>query len=95
MKKNENKIFYWIGIAIFVGFIFVTLWGENGILKLIQLNQTKSALKTENNRLLHQNFEFVQEIKRQKDLFYIEQKARSHLGMVRDNERVYIVKPEN
>ena len=88
----QDQLFYLFAFSIFFIFIFLTVWGENGILRLVELKRIKENVVSDNGALLRQNLAFVQEIEKLKDSRFVEQRARTDLGMVRASETVFIVK---
>lgn len=92
-KFSQNTWFSVTVFFIFVVFFMMTLWGENGLFKLVELNRLKTEILHEKQRVLEENLSFSQEIEKLKKLKSIEQKARSDMGYVRENETVFIVRP--
>lgn len=91
LRKRQNRIFLALASVVLLVFSYLSLWADNGLLHLLQLKRIKTAIHEENKTILEQNLSYVQEIKKLKELPYIEQKARSELGYVRPNEVVYVV----
>lgn len=89
--KIQHQLFPAFALAIFVAFFFLTVWGENGVLRLVELRRIKAGIESENTDILRENLLFVQQIDKLKDAPYVEQKARSSLGLVRDNETVFVI----
>lgn len=69
----------------------MTLWGENGLFRLIELNRLKTEILHEKQRILGENLSFSQEVETLKTLKYIEQRARSDMGYIHENETVFVV----
>ena len=72
----------------------MTLWGENGLFRLVELNRLKTEILHEKQRVLEENLVHFQEIQRLKKLKYIEQQARSDMGYLLENETLFVI-PEN
>lgn len=89
--KVQNQFFYTFGMLIFVLFFIMTLWGDNGILKLVELKRIRAGIAGENDEILRQNLLYAQEIERLKESGYVEQKARTDLGFVKENETVFVI----
>lgn len=93
-KKDTNSILYALGLLIFFLFAFFTIGGEDGLIHLVQLKQTRDDFIQKNRALLSQNLSYQQEISKLRDLNYIEKRARKALGLVRSDETVYLL-PHN
>ncbi|MBF0104981.1 MAG: septum formation initiator family protein [Deltaproteobacteria bacterium] len=91
-NRLQNYLFYLLHFMALVVFIYVTVWGKDGLTELVQLKKKKNDIVAKNNQLLKENLLFTEEIEELKNARYVEQKARSNLGMIRENELVYIVK---
>ena len=86
-----KHIFLVLGLVTAAIFFVITIWGDNGLKELWQLKQKKETLAKSNLELLHQNWLYYEEIKRLSDPKNLEQAARTELGMVRENETVYVI----
>lgn len=89
--RLQNHVFSLAVAVIFFFFFFVTVWGENGILKLVELKHIREKVSYENESILKQNLVYLQEIESLKKTPFVEQRARSDLGFVRTNEKVFIL----
>lgn len=87
-----NGFFYSVGVVLFVVFFVVTVWGKDGLLHLMALKKTRDKIIASNHQLIQSNFFLLEEIQKSKEQSYIEQRARSDLGMVKDNEVVFIIR---
>ena len=90
-KRNTNSIFYFIALIIFVAFVGFTISGEDGLIRLYQLNKIKNGLLQENKTLLLENLATRQELK---SLHYgatLENQAHEALGLAYPNETVWLV----
>lgn len=91
-NKLLNNIFYISGVVLFALFFVFTVWGKEGLVHLMELKKTRAEMILSNHELIKSNFLLLEEIERLKQADYMEQKARSEMGMVRDNEVVFIVR---
>lgn len=91
-KKNDDSFFYILAFIIFFVFLGVTVGGEDGLLKLLKLKNTRDELIIKNKLLLMENLTLFQEQKSLYDTKTIEHAARSSLGLVYPDEIVYIIK---
>ena len=91
--KNEKKSFeYWIAWLLFLAlfFIFFSIFGQNGLLKIGDLKKARLILTKEVIALREENDALRKEISGLKeDPFFIEKVAREELNLVRSNEIVY------
>lgn len=71
----------------------ITLWfGEGGVLKLWMLQRAITTQQSENEQLIERNRTLAAEVRDLKEGFTaIEERARSELGMVRQDEQFYQV----
>lgn len=86
-----NTILMSAGFLVFVIFCFVTVLGNDGLLKLAKLYEKKDQIIQTNHELLMQNFEYLSEIHKLKEVRFVEQTARSDFGLVRPDEVVFVV----
>ncbi len=72
------------------------LWfGSHGVFQLWSLQRTTDDLRINNNKLTHRNEQLhaeVQELRQGKEA--LEERARSHLGFIKDGETFYRIVPE-
>lgn len=92
LSRLKNRVFFIAGIFVFAIFLVITVWGKDGLIELMALNHKKRRIMTTNYRLLKENLLYYEEIQKLKQPSYIEQTARSDLGLVRGDEMVFIVK---
>lgn len=90
-RRSPNAFFYILGLAVFSLFVLMTVWGEDGIVHLVHLQQQRNHIAAGNNQILMENFHLYQQIQGLKQIDVIEQNARTDLGYVRPNETVYLV----
>ncbi|MCP5464123.1 MAG: septum formation initiator family protein [Deltaproteobacteria bacterium] len=91
--KLQNNIFLTAAVVVFVLFFFVTVWGDGGLVELYGLKQQRDKIVASNRQLLQENLLRLQEIQKLKESRFVEQKARSDLGMIRKDEIVFVIKP--
>ena len=93
-KNNQllNATFSLIGLVVFLSFFIVTVWGNDGLMRLVELKNMRDVFAVSNLNLLHENLFFKQSINRLHQAKYLEQKSRSDLGLVRPNEHVFIIR---
>lgn len=93
LQSNQwlNTAFLVGALLVFVAFFGMTVWGDEGLLHLMQLNRARSEILSENQRILRENLFYLEEIRSFKSERYQEQKARSELGLIRENEIVFVV----
>lgn len=90
--KGQNFFLTVAAIAVFIAFFVMTVWGQGGLFDLYSLHTQRQALIENNRNLRFTNLTRLNEIERLKSLKYLEQTAREDLGMIRQNETVYVVK---
>lgn len=99
MKKTgrDNQLlnagFYILGVVLFVGFFIVTVWGEDGLLRLMELRAMRDKMVKSNQHLLQSNFQAMEKILKLRQMGYVEQTARTEMGLIRSDEIVYVVTP--
>jgi len=72
--------------------IYIILFGKNNIFKYIERERIKDKLQSEVSLIKKENQLLKKEISYLKnDRFFIEKKAREDLGLVKENEEVYIL----
>ena len=91
-KKGKTGFVYWLlcllSLALF--FIFLSIFGQNGLLQIGELKKVRMVLMEDINALHKENNTLKKEIKAlNEDPFYIEKVAREELDMVKPNEIVF------
>ena len=87
---TKHKIVVAVGIVMFFSFLFVIGLGDRGAVDLYQLHLRKVSLNRSNLELQKKNQALYRSIQRLKhDAEFIENIARSELGMVGKDEMVY------
>jgi cell division protein FtsB len=92
VKRKKKSLEYWTAWLLFLAifFIFLTIFGKNGLLQIGDLKKARLVLYEEILALREENNALRKEIKGLKeDPFYIEKVAREELNLVRPNELVY------
>jgi len=70
---------------------YFALFGERGIIKIIQLQHERDRILAEVQRIQQKNEKLKREIRRMhEDPHYLESVARQELGVVKDNEILFI-----
>lgn len=87
----QNILFYALGVVVFCMFVFLTVWGDDGLMKLVDLKTQKKNFSQQNVEILQQNLMRVEEIEKLKSARYLKQIARSELGLVKPDEVVFII----
>jgi cell division protein FtsB len=92
VKKKKRSFEYWVAWLLFLAlfFIFLTIFGQNGLFQIGDLKKARMILTKEIFALREENDALRREIKGLKeDPFFIEKVAREELDLVRPNEVVY------
>ena len=89
--KNQNRVMLILGVFLFFCFAVITIWGKDGLVRLMELRQIRDQIAADNRDILFQNFEHSLEIEKLKTEEYVEHIARKDLGMIRQDEMIYIV----
>lgn len=90
-KRDYNSIFYFIALIIFVAFVGFTISGEDGLIRLYQLNKIKQGLLQENKTLLVENLGYRQELKSLHHQSALANQAHESLGLAYPDEVVWLV----
>lgn len=86
----KQRLLIFGAFSLLVILFLVILFGEKGFYDYIFLKRQYAEVQKENSVLEEEGKRTYQKIKRLKtDLDYIEEIARQHLGMIRENEIVY------
>ena len=89
-KKDTNFIFGVVALVLVLIFSVLTVTGEDGILRLMELKRMESKLKNENRALLERNLAYRQDIKSLYQIPSIQARARESLGWVHPDEVIYV-----
>ncbi len=86
-----DKTLFFSAIAVLVSLAFLILYGKNGYMDQRELAFQEQMIINENNVIDMKNRVFERKIERLKsDLSYIEHIARHELGMLAEDELVFI-----
>ena len=92
MKKRWLSILL-IGLILLVWYF--ALFGEKGVTKIIQLRRERDRILADVTRIQEENKMLQEEIKRlREDSRYLESVARRDLGLIKENEILFIFKNE-
>ncbi len=89
---GAERILLLFTVLAFIYSSYIILFGKNNIFKYIEKEQIKKSLQSEisqikmENQILRKEISFLK-----KDTFYIEKKAREDLGLVKENDEIYII----
>lgn len=79
-----------IFFIIFIVLVALTIFDQRGFIHMVRLREELEELENYNDKFLIENEELRQEIDLLKnDLRYLEEVARSELGLVKEGELVY------
>lgn len=89
------RILFWILVTVFFG-LQLRLWiGEGSLAEVWQLNSAIERQETENHLLEERNKRLRAEVKDLKEgLDAIEERARTQLGMVKEDETFFLITGE-
>lgn len=81
-------------VTLILGLASMVLYSDNGFSDYLKLEKEKAGLIAARDQWQENNRVLYQEIRRlRSDLDYIEKAARRDLGLVKENELVYIFEP--
>ena len=83
-------VFGVLALLIILLFSVLTITGEDGILRLVELKKIKTRLEEENRKLLQHNLAYRQEIKSLYQIQSVEARAREAMGWVYKDEIIYV-----
>jgi len=89
--KQKLKIFYLLGIIIIVFFASITIFGDEGLLKLRKLYTFKDQVQKENQELYLANQKLAREVNQLKESSNTERLIREKLGYIKSNEYILIL----
>ena len=98
MSRISEKKRKWLS-RLLIGLIllvwFFALFGEKGVTKIIQLKRERDRILADVNRIQEENKVLQDEIKRlREDSRYLESVARRDLGLIKENEILFIFEDE-
>ena len=78
-----------IGLILLVWYF--SLFGEKGVIKIIRLRRERNRIIADVNRMQEENERLQEEIRRlREDSRYLESVARRDLGLIKENEILFI-----
>jgi cell division protein FtsB len=87
--KRKGLAILLIGLIILVWYF--ALFGEKGVIKIIRLKQERDRIIADVNRMQEENKRLQEEIRRlREDSRYLESVARRDLGLIKENEILFI-----
>lgn len=89
-----NQIFLLSSFVIVMTFLAFSVWGDDGLLRLLELKNLRDQIAEENKDMLMNNLAQTQEILNLNKTTTIEQVARSELGMIRQDEVILVFPKE-
>ncbi|MDY6951925.1 MAG: septum formation initiator family protein [Thermodesulfobacteriota bacterium] len=93
--KMKAKLIIVGGIVILLGFLVVIGLGDRGAVDLYELRQERDRLQKTNAELEEKNQEQYRTVERlRNDMEFVEDIARTELGMTREDEVVVLKKKE-
>lgn len=90
-RRSPNALFYVMGMATFGFFVVMTVWGDDGLAHLLNLQRQKNQLAAQNASLALESVEWLQQIQSLSSPRALEQAARTELGLIRASETIYVV----
>ncbi len=91
--KRQNGVMYTLMAFVLVVFTSMTVWGEGGLKELNRLEARRDVLSAQNVQQLEYNLKIKREILKLKaSPEYVENTVRNKLGMVREDETVYLIR---
>jgi cell division protein FtsB len=92
MKRKVLSMFL-IGLILLVWFF--AFFGEKGVIKIIRLRRERDRIIADINRMQEENKRLQEEIRRlREDSRYLESVARRDLGLIKENEILFIFEDE-
>ena len=91
MPSGGRRNLFSLALLVVIGLMFVyAVLGNRGVLRILQTQKQKAQLEQQLSELQQEHEQLRIEIERLKhDKAYLEQLARTKLGMVRDGETIY------
>jgi len=95
MKINVKIVFTILFICILVTLAGMLFFGQRGFRHLVTLQEQFAVLEAENQRIAEENARLKTEVELLNDNFsYIEDIARKQFGLVKKDELVYQLQPD-
>jgi cell division protein FtsB len=91
--KRKGFLILLIGLILLVWYF--SLFGEKGLIKIIQLKRERDRIIADVSRMQEENKRLQEEIRRlREDSRYLESVARRDLGLIKENEILFIFEDE-
>ena len=91
--KKRGLIILLIGLIVIVWYFII--FGEKGVIRIIQLEQERHRITREGSLIKKDNKKLKEEIRRlREDPKYLESVARRDLGLIKENEILFIFEDE-
>jgi len=97
MKKPKKKLrlFYLLGLFVVAFFAAITVFGDEGLLKLKSLYALQTQVQTDTHDLYLANQKLAREIAHLKDPVNSERLVREKLGYIKSNEYILILEAKS
>jgi cell division protein FtsB len=91
-RSKKTRLYFLIGLGILILIFFsISFFGEHGLIDTLRIYREVRILEARIEKIKSENTKLEEEINRLKnDKDYIEELARKNLGMVGENEIIYI-----
>jgi len=87
--KRKGVLILLMGLILLVWYF--SLFGEKGLIKIIQLRRERDRIIADASRIQEENQRLQEEIRRlREDSRYLESVARRDLGLIKENEILFI-----
>jgi len=94
-SKMRGKGFFLLLVGLILLVWYFSLFGEKGLIKIIQLRRERDRIIADVSRIEEENKRLQEEIKRlREDSRYLESVARRDLGLIKENEILFIFEDE-
>ncbi|MBF0491541.1 MAG: septum formation initiator family protein [Deltaproteobacteria bacterium] len=90
-SENNWKLFCALGLVIVGAFVFLTLLGNEGLLRLRDLYRMKQKIQAENQLIFNTNQKLKEEVSLLKEQVFAERLVREKLGYVKPKEYILIL----
>jgi cell division protein FtsB len=92
----KRKVLSMLLIGLILLVWFFAFFGERGVIKIIRLKQERDRIIADVNRMQEENKRLQEEIRRlREDSRYLESVARRDLGLIKENEILFIFEDKN
>ena len=92
-SRNRGRLLFFIGVAVVLVAVLVSLFRDMGVVSLMKLRNTEQQLRAEVELLRQENAELKNQVEGlRNNPAVIEDEAR-RIGLVRDKEKVIVVPP--